>query len=217
MDSRGSHEHEIRHLIHSEGLNFIRNQIAVYLKELKDEFSKDLILPTGATSKPQVVVKEKSSVDKKSFQNHVTVEENDAKGTPTSVKSMVLTETFKASPDRLFDILTDNNLVKSWAGGSSFVEPIVGGNFSFFGGTFSGSFTSLVKNSEISENFRLKKFPTGYLAKARFKLSDKGDSTDLTIEADGIPDDLYDEVYNGFSRYFLQTIGNTFNIGLKIF
>jgi len=217
MDSKGPHDNEIRHIIHKDGLKLIREQVAIYLKQLKDEFSKDLILPTGASQKPQVIVKEKSTQDKKLFQNHVTVKESESKGAPTSVKSLTMTESFKAPPDRIFEILTNNELIRAWAGGNSTFEANTGGKFCLFGGAFSGSIISLVENKEIVENFRLKKFPCEYFAKAWFKLTDKVDCTDLTIEAEGIPEDLYDEVTNGFARYFFQTIGNTFNIGIKIF
>lgn len=50
--------------------------MAVYIRELKEEFSKGLILPTDR-AKPQVITKGKSNiahatVDKKTFQNHVS-------------------------------------------------------------------------------------------------------------------------------------------------
>jgi hypothetical protein len=38
MDGYGPHENELRHLINNEGLAFIRKQIGIYLKELKEEF-----------------------------------------------------------------------------------------------------------------------------------------------------------------------------------
>lgn len=55
--------------------SFVRKQLAVYIRELKEEFSKGLILPTDR-AKPQVVLKGKTTigkehVDKKAFQNHV--------------------------------------------------------------------------------------------------------------------------------------------------
>lgn len=38
IDERGPHEQQIRELIHKKGLEFIRSQIAIYLKELKEEY-----------------------------------------------------------------------------------------------------------------------------------------------------------------------------------
>lgn len=56
--------------MHTEGLEFIRKQLGVYIRELKEEFSKGIILPTDKP-KPQVITKGKTDVDKKSFQNEV--------------------------------------------------------------------------------------------------------------------------------------------------
>lgn len=52
------------------GLKFVRNKAEIYIRELKEEFSKGLILPTDK-QKAQVLIKEKSNIDKKSFQNQV--------------------------------------------------------------------------------------------------------------------------------------------------
>lgn len=70
IETRGPHESEIRHVLNSTGLEFVRKQSGIYIKNLKEEFSKGLIL---STDKPQVVIKEgkANAFDKRSFQNEV--------------------------------------------------------------------------------------------------------------------------------------------------
>ncbi len=72
IDTKGPHEAEIRYIINGEGTTMIRKQLAIYIRELKEEFSKGLILPTDK-SKSQVVVKSNSNLNKKSFQNQVYI------------------------------------------------------------------------------------------------------------------------------------------------
>ncbi|KHN76051.1 Activator of 90 kDa heat shock protein ATPase -like protein 1 [Toxocara canis] len=83
LDTAGPHDAEIRHLFNNEVTAFVRKQMAVYIRELKEEFSKGLILPTDR-SKPQVITKGKTNiahptVDKKAFQNHEQNKELDMK------------------------------------------------------------------------------------------------------------------------------------------
>lgn len=224
IDERGPHEQQIRELIHKKGLEFIRSQIAIYLKELKEEYSKDLILPTN-NDKPQIVVKSKTMMDKKPFQNIVPEKNVNARpdqqsytpsGSVSATKSLELTQSFKVPPERLYEILTKPEFVKIWAGGSSTINSSPGGEFSLIGGAFSGSIISMTENKEIAEMFRLRQFPAGHFAKIIFKLIDKGDCTDLKIEAEGVPELSYTECSEGLHRYFLQGIGNAFSIGLKI-
>ena len=87
LNTKGAHENEIRHIGNHQLRDFIRKQVGVYIKELKEEFSKGLVLPTDKI-KPQVVSTGKTNiVDKKAFQNEVV---KDSKTTPQPQSSMFL-------------------------------------------------------------------------------------------------------------------------------
>lgn len=220
FDDRGSRESDIRHLLHTEGLEFIRKQLGVYIRELKEEFSKGIILPTDKP-KPQVITKGKTDVDKKSFQNEVLTGSNvasKAKSTgPIVTKKLDLMETFKVAPDRLFEILSDPQLVQAWTNSSVKYNFAENGEFALFGGNITGSFVKIVPNKEIEFKWRMKKYPEGHFARVKFILRDQNDSTDLVIEATDVPEEHYDETSNGFTRYYMQNIGRTFGCGLKIY
>ncbi|KAK6046524.1 activator of Hsp90 ATPase [Cooperia oncophora] len=110
VDTKGPHEATIRDLLRKAGTEKIRAALDVYIRELKEEFSKGLILPTDKV-KPQVVTKGKTAVvDKKSFQNMViTDSKNDApkRVEKFDVKSVEISESFKVPPDRLFEVLRE--------------------------------------------------------------------------------------------------------------
>uniref|UniRef100_A0A915CM30 Activator of Hsp90 ATPase AHSA1-like N-terminal domain-containing protein n=1 Tax=Ditylenchus dipsaci TaxID=166011 RepID=A0A915CM30_9BILA len=222
IETKGPHEAEIRHLLSKDGVQFIREQAGIYIQELKEQFSKGLILPTDKTL-PQVIAKGKT-VDKKSFQNQV-ITSNASNSTPTSttttsnsgdfaVKKLEISETFKVPPERLFEILTDPELVRAWSSGGS-ADPKEGGQFSLLGGQISGVFTKLLPNKEITTNWRLKKYPANYFAELKFVLRDQNDSTDLVVQSDGIPEEHFEDTFTGIHRYYFQNIARTLVVDSK--
>jgi len=217
VETRGPHEAELRHLLNNQGLKFIRKQLGIYIKKLKEEFSKGLILKTDVK---QVVVKEgaKSGVfDKRSFQNEVITEKS-AQKVPEKVEitSFEISESFKVPPPRLYEILTQPELVKAWAGTSS-IDPKVGGQFTFFGGQITGSFVSLKENEELVVKWRLKDYPQGHFAEIKFTLQDQGDSTCLKLEGTDIPTSKSENTQEGLKRHYFQNIGRSFGCALRMF
>jgi len=222
IETKGPHEAQIRLLINVSGLEMIRNQCEVYIRELKEEFSKGLILPTDKP-KPQVIGKGgNSGVDKRTFQNEVVTAatpKNTSPSASTSIsdKMLTLNDSFKIPPERLYEILTTPELVQAWTNGPVVLDVKPGGEFSMMGGQIAGRFVKLVENKEIYMEWRLKKYPEGYFIKVKMTLKDQNDSTELIIEADGIPEAQYDDTTLGFTRYYLQQIGRTFGCGMKLF
>jgi len=217
IETKGPHDAELRHLLSTDGLKFIRSQLAVYIHELKEEFSKGIILPTA---KPQVVLKsgKTSTVDKRSFQNSVVTDQRLKKETgPVEITSFEHTETFKVPPSRLYEILTNSELVSAWSNGKADVDAKVGGNFSLYNGQIDGTFIKLIKDEEIIALWRLREYPAGHYAEIRFILRDQSDSTDLTLSATNVPKNLAENTQTGFQRYYFQSIGRTFACGLRLF
>jgi len=222
LNTKGAHENEIRHIGNHQLRDFIRKQVGVYIKELKEEFSKGLVLPTDKV-KPQVVTTGKTNiVDKKAFQNEVI---KDTKSTsvpsqssgPVEVKSFEIVETLKVPPERLYEILTDDQLVRAWTNGSGKMDARPGGAFSLLGDQITGTFDSVSENKELVMKWRLKKYPQNHFANVSMKLRDQSDSTDLVISASNVPAEFLEETKVGFERYYTQSIGRTFGCGMKIF
>ncbi|KAI1707401.1 activator of hsp90 ATPase like protein 1-like protein domain-containing protein [Ditylenchus destructor] len=194
IDTRGPHEAELRQLLATDGLAFVRQQAGIYIRELKEQFSKGLILPTDA-AKPQVITKGKTTsvVDKKSFQNEVISSASQKQSAPVSdgpvtTKKLEMTWTFKVSPERLYEILTQQDLMNAWSNSKAVSHVQENGEFSLLNGQISGFYTKLSPNKEILTKWRLKKYPENYYAEVKFTLRDQNDSTDLvieSIEADG--------------------------------
>ncbi|KAK5965915.1 hypothetical protein GCK32_017393 [Trichostrongylus colubriformis] len=125
----------------------------------------------------QVVTKGKTAVvDKKSFQNMVITD--DANSAPKTdekfdVKSVEISESYKVPPDRLFEVLSEPNLVRVWANGNVEWNFKPGGKFVLFGGTVTGKFEEIKTNEEITMSWRLKSYPNDHHAKITFTLKDE--------------------------------------------
>jgi len=226
IDTKGPHEALLRSAMHSAGTKKIQERVAVYLRELKEEFSKGLILPTEKP-KEQVISKGNTRIfDKKVFQNQVvstagTASSSAAKPTLTGSGKMVsksLAETFKCRPEELFDILTKKDKIDRWTSGSAICQDFgPGGAFSMFNQNLAGFWEEHVPNKEVKMRIRTKTFPPEHHAHAVIHLVDQGDGTKLKLELEGIPEECLDETKNNFKRFYLQSIARTYGFGMRPF
>ncbi|KAI6237051.1 Activator of Hsp90 ATPase [Aphelenchoides besseyi] len=218
IETLGPHKDELYHILNTDGKTFIQKQIGVYIRELKEEFSKGLIL---STAKPQVMEKAggKTAIfDKRSFQNEVVTDKSadNQKAEKIEVTNFEITESFKVPPRRLYEILTEPELIKAWSGGSAEVETKEGGKFTLFGGQIAGSFTKL-KEEEIEVEWRLRSYPTNHYAHLDFLLVDKNDSTDLILKATNVPRREAANTEEGLRRHYFANIGRVFGCALRMF
>ncbi|MCP9264639.1 Activator of 90 kDa heat shock protein ATPase-like protein 1 [Dirofilaria immitis] len=225
----GPHEDRIRYLLNHEVAAFIRKQLAVYIRELKEEFSKGLILPTDRT-KPQVISKGKV-IEKQ----HVTSADNDlTESAPINVdvKSLSFMESFKVQPDQLWEVLTETeacfsclsqgcfhfpHMVKKWSNSEAKLDLKPQGAFTLFGGMVTGEFVKIEPCKELGMKWRLKTYPAGYFANLTFVLKDEGDSTTLEVDVTDVPAIEYDKTEDGLRRFYMQNIMRTFGFGAHIF
>nr|CAD2188739.1 unnamed protein product [Meloidogyne enterolobii] len=203
-------------LLNKEVLELVRSQIGKYIVDLKKEYSQGLILPTdsarnttptSAPSKSRTVVRNSDTLNKSASEAKVDK--------VVSFVNFELVESFKVAPQRLYEILTDPSLVPVWCPDST-IDARDGGSFSMLSGAISGTFTSLIKDKQISMKWRLKSFPKDVWANIILILHDKGDSVDLQVKAEQVPEDRVEETREGFRRYYFKHIGYHFGISLQI-
>uniref|UniRef100_A0A8R1I257 Aha1_N domain-containing protein n=1 Tax=Caenorhabditis japonica TaxID=281687 RepID=A0A8R1I257_CAEJA len=219
-NANGPHAHQIRQVLNKSFIAKIQDALAIYIRELKEEFSKGLILPTDQI-KPQVVTKGKTTVvDKRQFQNTVVAEKGSSSSSGNeifSTKEVSVQDTFKATPDRVFEVISDPQLVRAWSNNSigewNFKE---GGSFSLLGGNVSGTFEKIEPNKEIATKWRMKKYPNNHHATIRFVLNDNGSGTDIKIVATEVPTHLAEETQRGLDLYYLTSIARTFGFSQRI-
>ncbi|XP_046437487.1 activator of 90 kDa heat shock protein ATPase homolog 1-like [Daphnia pulex] len=205
----------MKQLMRTVGAKVIREQLAKYIKSLKEDFTQGMILPKKDTEvkngdKTQVTkdpgVKLPSSVstpDLKQLQIGVKVE----------MQSYTCNQNFKCPPVELYNVLTQPELMRAFTCASVQVNPSVGGKFNLFEGNITGTFVELLPNKKIVQKWRFRTWPEGHHSTVTIELKDEGDSTKLSLSQSGIPSTEFDKTVEGWQRYYWEAIKRTFGFG----
>lgn len=152
LDESNDESERLRKFLYNIGRDELRKQVAVYLKELREEFSKGLILPTKeaaaaaatAVKSPKgdgvsnitsgfnqkVSVQPTREAEKKASKTTTTTAAAKAAaplGFPIGVKTINNEETFQCRASDLYEVLTDQQRVSAFASGACKVEAYAGG------------------------------------------------------------------------------------------
>ncbi|KRE48112.1 SRPBCC family protein [Paenibacillus sp. Soil522] len=96
---------------------------------------------------------------------------------------------FKASPSRIYEILTSAEQFSEATGGApAEISPEVGGSFSCFGGHIVGRNVELLPNQRIVQAWRPARWPDGVYSIVKFELQEQGSETLLIFDHTGIPE-----------------------------
>jgi activator of HSP90 ATPase len=98
-------------------------------------------------------------------------------------------ETFKAPPQRIFEVLLDGKKFTAMTGPPATIDPEAGGAFSLFGGVIFGRNLEITPHSLIVQAWSDKNWAKGTWSVARFQLKEQGTGTLLVFDHTAIPDD----------------------------
>jgi len=96
---------------------------------------------------------------------------------------------FKASPQRVYDALTDAKQFSVCTGLPAEIQGGAGGTFTCFGGQIAGRILELVPNQRIVQAWRVSMWPVGVFSIVRFQLEGRSDGTRLILEHSGFPEE----------------------------
>jgi len=126
---------------------------------------------------------------------------------------------FKASPERLYAALTDSKLfqkvvllsdaVKTGmvkAPQPAQISPVVGSEFSLFGGYITGRQIELIPNVRIVQAWRTGSWAPGTYSIARFALAPQGTGTLLTFDHAGFPKGEAEHLAQGWNANYWQPL-----------
>ena len=102
---------------------------------------------------------------------------------------------FRASPERIYRLLTESKLHAVLTGHKAKISRKAGGAFSTCGGKVSGINVDLVPGKRLVQAWRTKEFPVGIFSMAAFELSPtKNGGTELVLTHRGVPKALIPKV-----------------------
>lgn len=207
---------EMKDFVRKTGIPIIREQCAVYIKKLKQEFSKGMILPMKKTenSQSKIKVENISKSDRLQQVDDKASRKQESKVVKVELK---LKEEFKTSAGELYHILTDEKRISAFTRAPATVDAKVGGNFSMLAGNIVGQFVELVPEKKIVQLWRFTNWPEGLFSSVAMTFTQKEDRTLLELKQTGIPDDDFERTEMGWKRYFWESIKQTFGFGARLF
>ncbi|KAK7605499.1 hypothetical protein V9T40_007357 [Parthenolecanium corni] len=207
----------MKEFLRREGVEKVRDQLRLYLKDLKEEFSKGLILP----KKDETVAgapKETVNCLTSQFNKSVTVNNSQSKAAKsesgkTHTKTLTMSHTFQCTGSELYAALTETDLVRAFSSGPAILELKEGGKFELFGGNIHGTFKELVPNQKIVQNWRIKRWPEEHYSVVTITIEQQNDNTILNLVQTGVPESEYDGTRENWDRYYWDAIKRTLGYG----
>ncbi|XP_064195667.1 activator of 90 kDa heat shock protein ATPase homolog 1-like [Anguilla rostrata] len=201
-----------------EGVKVVRAALGSYIGHLKTEFTQGMILPTanGLSKQPQEESQSKAKVDK------TRVDSGSSTPAPsTGVKiptcKFSLKETFLTSPEELYRIFLNQEMVQAFTHGAAVVDGDKGGKFRLMEGNVSGEFQELIPEEKIVMKWRFKTWPCEHYATITLNFSDRGGETEIRAECKGVPVSEEERTKQGWQRYYFEAIKQTFGYGARLY
>jgi len=113
---------------------------------------------------------------------------------------------FKASPQRVYEILLDSKLFAACTGLPAEIDPKAGGVFSLFSAQIEGRNVELVPNQRIVQAWRPSHWDPGIYSIVRFELKPRGSESTLQLDHTGFPEGLADHLDEGWRAHYLATL-----------
>jgi activator of HSP90 ATPase len=217
----------VKEFLRIKGVKSVRDKLAIYIRDLKQEFSQGMILPKKESAAPLNA----DSVLPTSSQNGVKNKEKEILNRPVSSSDLECTgvgvkikcknlkdeEDFKCSISELYRALTDKDMVRAFTTQDAMIDATKGGRFSLFGGNVHGEFTELVADKKLVMRWRFKSWPAEHYSMVTMTLTQRDDGTLLSLAQTGIPVTEYEKTSEGWKNFYWRSIKQTFGYGACFF
>ena len=114
---------------------------------------------------------------------------------------------FKASPQRVYEALTDAKHFSAFSGGlPAEIQAESGGVYKCFGGQITGRMTELVPNQRIVQTWHVAMWPDGVDSKVRIELKAQGGGTRLFLDHSEFPEEGREHLDAGWPRMYWEPL-----------
>lgn len=114
---------------------------------------------------------------------------------------------FTASPQRVYEALTDSKQFTAFSGGlPAEIEPQAGGAFKCFGGQITGRIIELVPNRRIVQAWHVAMWPEGVYSVVKFELEQRNPGTRLILDHAGFDAEHREHLNAGWSRMYWEPL-----------
>ncbi|KAL0969507.1 hypothetical protein UPYG_G00228180 [Umbra pygmaea] len=203
-------------LMKKEGGDRIRAALGSYVGYLKTEFTQGMILPTANGLSKQQASQPKAKLDRTLMGSGSSVPQTNT-GVKIPTCKFSLTETFLTSPEELYRVFLNQEMVQAFTHAPAIVQPEKGGRFRLLDGNVLGEFQELVPDQKIVMKWRYNTWPCEHYATVSLSLVDQGSDTRLILECRGVPESEEDRTKQGWQRYYFEGIKQTFGFGARLY
>jgi len=114
---------------------------------------------------------------------------------------------YKASPQRIYEVILSSKDFASFSGYPADIDPKVGGAFSMFGGLVVGRNVELIPNQRIVQAWRLsQEFSEGVYSLVKFELKPEGSGTRIILDHTGFPEGHFDHLDTGWHSHYWEPL-----------
>jgi activator of HSP90 ATPase len=113
---------------------------------------------------------------------------------------------FKASPQRIYELLLDSKQFAALTGRPAEIDPKEGGAFTMFGGLIVGRNVELIANQRIVQAWRPTHWDPGIYSIVKFEFREQGAQTRLVLDHTGFPEDQHDHLDSGWKEHYLEPL-----------
>lgn len=123
-------------------------------------------------------------------------------------KTIILTRHLKANPDEVYRALVNPFSLELWTGEPAQMSEEVGAEFSLFDGSILGKNLEFITDQKIRQNWY---FGEDVLSEVTISLSSEKGKTRLEIVHEGIPEEAYDNMLEGWKDTYLALLREFFD------
>lgn len=202
-------------LMRKDGAKKLREVLNSYVELLKTEFTQGMILPTANGVTQQATPQAKIKMDRTQIGTGST-NPSPCTGVKIPTCKFSFTDTFLTSPEDLYRVFLNQEMVQAFTHAVAVVEPEKGGKFRLLNGNVFGEFQELVPDEKIVMKWRYNTWPCEHYATVNLTFTDKGNETELKIECKAVPQNEEERTREGWQRYYCQSIKQTFGYGARL-
>lgn len=204
----------VKDFLYHQGRSKIRDQLEKYIKDLKEEFSKGMILPkkdNDNSSKPKL-----SQEFVKNIHNSENGAKQDNSNSKIDTTTVVMDVVFQCSGDDFYNVLTTPDLVSAFTHQSVMFQAIKGGRFQLFDGNITGEFIELCPGKKIVQHWRTKQWPDWLYSTVTVNINQQEDHTKVKVTLVGVPKSDETMTRQNWERYYFTPIKRTFGYGMLL-
>ena len=120
------------------------------------------------------------------------------------MKTIRQTYVIAASPQRVYEALTNADVISAWSGSEARMDAQPGGMFSLWDGSICGTNLELEPEKKLVQGWKEDTWDTE--SRVTFTLTPDGNGTRVDLLHEDVPDDAYDEIAEGWNIYYLGVL-----------